>query len=369
MKIEIKDSEKIFRTLYIVIMLVIVITAVMIILEASAEGNGVVSVGCIFSENISSKETDRQEYESLSAVCGDLGVSLTVRENVKADIDSVFDALKILADDKCRIIFFNDPVHARYAAEASIKYPNISFFVRDAKYVADNVSYYGGREYQVRYLSGIIAGMCTGTKIIGYVAPMASDEVNCGINAFTLGVRTTAPDAVVRVRFTASGYHVSTEYDAVNYLLKENADIIAYHCDHMYVPEACREKGVSFIGHRIGNTSGYPTLIADIGTDMYKIYENAVENGLHLNDRELTPFWLGMTEDAVYLNDISSAVPEKAISAVDNAKHDIGSGIDVFSGTIRDDKGYLRCGEDETMGDRKLLTDMYWFTEGVVIDE
>lgn len=350
-------------------MLVIVISAVMLILEASAEGNGVVSVGCIFTGSITEDGEDKYEYESISAVCTDLGVSLTVRDGVAGDTDSISEAVKALAENRCGMIFFTDSVHARYAAEASIKYPNIRFFVRDAKYVADNVSYYGGREYQERYLSGMIAGMITKTKIIGYVAPVSSDEVNRGINAFTLGVRRTAPDAVVRVRFTASGYRVSNEYDAVGYLVKENADIITYSCKHNYVPEICREKNISFIGHGIHDASGYPSLIANIGTDMYKVYENAVQNGLHLNDRELTPFWLGLSEDAVYLKDISYTVPTKVISEVGNAKQTIISGLDVFSGYIRDDKGYVRCGEKETMGDRKLLTEMYWFTEGVVIDE
>ena len=67
-----------------------------------------------------------------------------------------------------------------------------------------NMSSFFGRMYQVRYLSGIIAGMKTQTGEIGYVAAFPIPEVIRGINAFTLGVRSVRPDATVYVRYCNS---------------------------------------------------------------------------------------------------------------------------------------------------------------------
>ena len=67
-----------------------------------------------------------------------------------------------------------------------------------------NLSTYFGRIYQIRYLSGIVAGLQTETNEIGYVAAFPIPEVNRGINAFTLGVRSVNPDATVYVSWTNS---------------------------------------------------------------------------------------------------------------------------------------------------------------------
>lgn len=369
MKIDIKDSETIFRVLYIVIMIAIVLSAVFLILETSPEEAERISVGCIFAGSVGEDGPSKVKYDCISSVCADAGASLTVRDNVPENADDVAEAVKYLAENKCGVIFFIEPGHARFAASASEKYANIGFFVNDPKYAGDMVSFFGGRKYQERYLAGIIAGYRTKTNVVGYVAPLSNDEVNLCINAFTLGVRSVRLDAQVHVRFTASGYRVSKVNDAVERLAGINADIIAYHSSCTEVPEACEKKGIDFIAYGSDGMEGYNYRIASVGCDRYKLYEYAIRGGTRGKEREMTAFWLGISEDAVDIYDISERVPGEALTAIEAAKQNMISGKDVFSGYIRDMKGLVRCEEDEMISDRMLLTDMFWLAEGVVIDE
>jgi basic membrane protein A len=65
--------------------------------------------------------------------------------------------------------------------------------------MTENMGNYFGRMYQARYLSGIVAGLKTETNNIGYVGAFEIPEVVRGLNAFTLGVQSVNPEAVVNV--------------------------------------------------------------------------------------------------------------------------------------------------------------------------
>ena len=43
--------------------------------------------------------------------------------------------------------------------------------------------------------------------------------------------------------------------------------------------------------------------------------------------------------------------------------------FDVFYGPITDNEGNIRIKEGQSMTDKAMLNDMFWYVEGVVIDE
>ena len=66
-----------------------------------------------------------------------------------------------------------------------------------------------------------MAGLKTETNVIGYVAAFNIPEVVRGINAFTLGVRSVNPDAVVKVKWTNTWYDPTKEkMQPLPYLMK-----------------------------------------------------------------------------------------------------------------------------------------------------
>ena len=108
----------------------------------------------------------------------------------------------------------------------------MKFFHASGIKTGPNVSTFFGRIYQMRYLSGIVAGMQTKTGKVGYVAAFDIPEVVRGINAFTLGVRKANPDANVIVRWTKSWEDDEICAKATRSLLQgDSIDVLAMHTD------------------------------------------------------------------------------------------------------------------------------------------
>ena len=83
------------------------------------------------------------------------------------------------------------------------------------------------------------------------------------------------------------------------------------------------------------------------------------------NSANIKIYWVGMEENAVKLTDFSTLVSEDIKIKVDEAKRQILAGKDVFSGVIYDNKGNLRCKENQTISDEVLLEGFDWYAEGV----
>ena len=115
--------------------------------------------------------------------------------------------------------------------EVAQEYPDVIFEHCSGYKTADNMANYFGRIYQARYLSGMVAGSATETNTIGYVGAFPIPEVVRGINAFTLGVQKTNPDAVVKVVWTNTWFDPVKEREAAVALLDAGADVIAQHQD------------------------------------------------------------------------------------------------------------------------------------------
>ena len=76
---------------------------------------------------------------------------------------------------------------------------------------AKNVGTYFGRDYEGRYLSGIVAGKYTKNNLIGFVAAYPIPEVIRGINAFALGAQAVNPKVKVKVVWANTWYDPATE--------------------------------------------------------------------------------------------------------------------------------------------------------------
>ncbi len=363
------DSGKIFRFLYIAFLLVIIGAALILIINSTLDSPVKDRVGAVFSGAVNEPGWNGANYSGINSACKSMDIELFTCENVPEEREACFRAVSSLAEQKCRAIFLTSYGYARYANDLSAVYPRISFYVNGSDSVNTGAVYYLGRLYQMRYLSGIIAGATTKTGTIGYVAAMPNNEVNRGINAFTLGVRRAAPDAVVRVIFTGAWDAPEEETAAVGRLKELGADVIAYHQNRESVPAACEAAGLDFIG-MYGLTGDYSShLLTSVQCRWSKIYTELIRDMNKGNAKSGRICWLGIKEDAVALSEFSDNVTEKARYEIYLAEDELSAGKLIFSGEIYDNKGVLRCAKDETIPDHALLYGMDWYTEGVVTDE
>ena len=245
------------------------------------------------------------------------------------------------------------------------EYPE-TWFVHVSGYkTADNMSTIFGRMYQPRFLSGLVAGAATQSNKIGYVAAFPIPEVIRGINAFTLGVRASNPEATVHVVWTNVWYSVTQEKEAAEALLDQGADVITHHQSTTEPQKAAADRGLWSIGYDadMRQTVGDSVLTSPLWTWGHK-YIDITEKVL-AGDYGTESYWGGMEDHIATLADYSPLVPDDVRAQVDNYKAMILNGEwDVFCGPVVGQNGEHAVSKGACLTDGEMLG-MDWFVQGV----
>lgn len=270
-----------------------------------------------------------------------------------------------LAQKGYNLIFTTSFGYMDPTIEVAAKYPNVVFMHCSGYKTAKNVGTYFGRIYQARYLAGMIAGKMTKTNVIGYVAAFPIPEVIRGINAFTLGVRSVNPNAVVKVVWTQTWFDPAKERDAADSLLDVKADVITQHQDTPAALQAAEKRGAYAIGYNSDMSKQVPGawLTAPVwnwGT-LYTQVAEEVHNGTWKSDK----IWYGLEHNLVDLAPMSKLVPADVQKLVNDKKAEIASGKDtVFDGPIKDNTGKEVVPAGKSLTDDQKLS-MNFLVEGV----
>ena len=201
-------------------------------------------VGCLLIGSHDDNSYNQSHYEGLEKTAKSLNLHLIYKENVPTD-ETCLKTIEELIAQGCEIIICNSYDFGEWALKAAEKYPEIYFYHATGVHQSKNLATYFARIYQIRYLSGIVAGLQTETNEIGYVAAIPISEVNRGINAFTLGVRSVNKDAVVHVEWSNSWTEdAAAEAAAKDLIEKYNIDVIAMHTDSNKVLEVAEKEGI-----------------------------------------------------------------------------------------------------------------------------
>lgn len=323
-------------------------------------------IGFIMTGSMEEEGWNGMHYQGVSEACSDLDLELLVREDIKEFRGECGPAIKDLVNCGCKMIILASYGYAEEVKEVIKQYPEVSFYSISSDFQADNLTSYFFRMYQARYLAGIVAGLQTENNKIGYVAAMPNNEVNRGINAFTLGVRRVNPSAVVTVAWSHAWDDEEKERRKADHLIEDTGvDVITYHQNRAYVIEEAEKAGIYSIGYhqRLENCSD-KYLTAAVG-DWKLTYEAIIRQYLRGNSADVKIYWVGIDENAVKLSEFSPVVSEDIKAEVTRATNEILAGQDVFSGVIYDREGNLRCKENQVIQDEVLLEQFGWYVEGV----
>lgn len=362
--------KKIIITAIIIVVAIVAGIFVINIYEADAEvTKQPTNVGLILNGYKDDKSWSQSHYESLRSSAAELNLNIICKEYVT--VDTIAAEIDELVSKKCRMIIANSDLFKDYISEAAELYPEVYFFHASGTDYGKNLCSYFGRMYQARYLSGIVAGLQTETNCIGYVAAMPISEVNRGINAFTLGVRSVNPEAVVYVRWTDSWTaDLAAEYAAEQLIAERNIDVMTVHTDTLAPLLIAEEQGISAIGYNVDNREEYPNayLTAAIW-DWETFYTSKLLSclqGKFVGEN----YWEGLESGMVSVAPLSENVKQGTEEVLENARDRILSGTyDVFYGPIYDNEGALRVAEGECLTDNAMLNEFDWYVEGVVIEE
>lgn len=327
-------------------------------------------VGVLLNGPLHDRSWGESHYEGLEKSALELNLDIIYRENIPENSDCL-DVMEDLVKEGCKIIICNSFSYGEWELQMSHKYPDVYFFHATGVETSKNLSTYFGRIYQMRYLTGIIAGLTTKTNEIGYVAAFPISEVNRGINAFTLGVKYVNPDATVYVKWSNDWHNDEVTAKAANELFdSHNIDVTAMHTDSLAVLSTADERGIYSIGYNYDNSSMYPkTFLTAPVWNWYHFYSTYILEALQ-GKLSGDSYWLGAETGIVALSPMTNNVSEEAKKTVESEKKKLESmDFDVFYGPIYDTEGRLRVQEDENMSDDSMLNSFDWYVEGVVIDE
>lgn len=362
--------KKVFIVAVIIVVAIIIGIFVINIYEADTEvTKETTKVGVILNGSIDDRSWSQSHYEGLEATAQELNLSIIYKEYVvPEEIPGIIDEF---VKEDCKVIVANSFEFGEYINEAAKEYPEIYFLHATGVGEDKNLSTYFGRIYQIRYLSGIVAGLQTETNEIGYVAAFPIPEVNRGINAFTLGVRSVNPDATVYVSWTNSWNDDTATADATNKLLvNHNIDVLAMHTDSLMALEIAQQEGIMSIGYNLDNSQDYPdTYLTAAVWDWEEFYTPVILKCLQ-GKFVGKHYWEGIETGMVSLAPLTNLVDKETEAIVNREMEKLNSGTyDVFYGPIYDNEGNLRVEEGECMTDNAMLNEFDWYVEGVVSDE
>lgn len=327
-------------------------------------------VGFILNGTVNDHSWGESHYNGMEKSALELNLDVTYKENVPEDESSIAVMEELVAAG-CKIIICNSFGYGTWELECAEKHPDVSFFHATGVEEADNLATYFGRIYQMRYLSGIVAGMQTETNEIGYVAAMPIAEVNRGINAFALGVRLVNPEATVYVKWSNSWTGETENGVATQELIGEhNIDVLAIHTDAMSPLEIADKNKIWTIGYNVDNSQRFPnTYLTAPVWNWEQFYEPRILECLQGKFRGIH-YWEGVETGIVDLAPFTQNVKQGTAEKVEQERERLMNGtFDVFYGPITDNEGNIRIKEGQSMTDSAMLNDFFWYVEGVVADE
>lgn len=353
------------------VILAVIIVGILLINGAERETDVTkekTKVGLILNDSCTDRTWGQSHYEGLQKSAEDLNLEILYQENVPEN-ETCIGVMENMIAEGCRVIICDSLNYGDWELQVAQKHPEVYFLHAGGTQSAKNMASYFGRIYQMRYLSGIVAGLQTKTNEIGYVAAYPISEVNRGINAFTLGVRAVNEDAIVYVAWSDTWTENDWTEEATKKLLAEHdIDVLTMHTNSLRVLEIAEEKGIWSIGYHLDNADLFPdTFLTAPVWNWSSFYERAIMECLQEKFVGKN-YWEGVENGLVELAPLTDHVVEGAAKQVEEARKRMEEGTyDVFYGPIYDQNGVLRVEAGENMSDEALLNEFDWYVEGVVI--
>lgn len=336
----------------VVCVIVLAAAAVLTGFWSDRKGAGVLKVGFVYSEDESTPYTANfvKAQRALEEEYGSK-VEILAKSNVLSR--ECETPIRDLIRDGVKIIFIN--MDTDIPVTLAREFPQVQFCQASMPTISiegtpENYHTFNGEIYQARYVSGIAAGMklrqlldsgalLPKDALVGYVGANSTAEVISGYTAFLLGVRSVAPEATMRVRYTGSWSNFAAEKEQTRELINEGCVIIAQHVNTMAPAIVCEEaaaagRTVYHIGYHQSmmdvapsssltsvRTNWAPYVIQAVQAVMDdQVIEKVVE--AHAHGRDLSAGFESGWVELMELNKFIAAegTQEKVANAIENMK-------------------------------------------------
>lgn len=291
-------------------------------------------------------------------------VKTTFVENVSegADAERVITQLAKAGND---VIFTTSFGFMNPTLKVAKRFPKVVFEHATGYKRAKNMSTYGLRTYEGRYVSGVAAGLVTQSNVIGYIGTFPIPEVIRDINAAYLGAKRVNPNIKIKIKWVNTWYDPGKESDAANALMDEGADVILQHTDSPAPLLAAEKRGVWGIGQASDMSHYAPkTHLFSVRNHWAPHYIETVEsvmNGTWTSE----DYWGGLKDNVLQIVSVNPALPDTIKQAIQTTQDKIKSGeIVPFRGPLKDNQGTIKVEAGSQATDQALVS-MKWYVEGI----
>jgi basic membrane protein A len=335
--------------------------------QTSNPSNEPVKAGFVYVSPITEAGWTKQHDEGRKAVEKALGNK--VKTTFVADVAEGADAERVirdLAQQGHQIIFTPSFGYMEPTLKVAKDFPNVKFESVTGYKTAANVAASNARYYEGRYLAGIAAGRMTQSNVAGYVAGFPIPEVLQGINAFTLGMRSVNPKAVVKVVWLNAWFDPPREREAAMALFNQDVDVIAFHTGSTAVMAAAQERGKMAVAYhsdmRMVGPDAQIIAVTHQWGDYYTRRVKAVMDGRWTSGT----VWGGVKDGMVRVGDFGPKVHKKVQDEVLAQQKKMGAGqLHPFTGPITDNEGRNVLPAGQQLSDEQILS-MNFLVAGVV---
>ena len=275
----------------------------------------------------------------------------------KTDADACFEAA---VKDGAQVIFATTPSLIDACRRAAAAHPNIKILNCSVAMPYPGVRTYYSRIYETKFLAGAIAGACSHSDLLGYVAAAPIFGVPASVNAFALGARLVNPRAVVKLRWSC------TEADPLASLIKDGVDVISNH--EWFAPEL-PQAPFGLIRIQSGGTKEplaatfwnwgafYEKLLRDILLGHWED-ESANRSAAAIN------YWWGLQSGVIGVTP-AEKLPEGVKALFETLKNSIIDGrLDPFRRVMSDQEGIVRNDGNRWLSPSEILH-MDWLSDTI----
>ncbi len=326
-------------------------------------------IGFVYVTPVLGTGWTQQHEQGRRAVQAALGAQ--VQTTAVADVPEGADAERVirdLAQTGHKLIFTTSFGYMEPTLKVARDYAGVKFESITGYRQADNVATANARYYEGRYLAGIAAARMSSSGVAGYVAGFPIPEVLQGINAFTLGMRSVNPRAVVRLVWLDSWFDAPREREAAMALMDQGADVLAFHTATPAAMVAAQERGKLAVAYHSDMRSVAPDAQIVAITHQWGAYYTQRARAVLDGQWRSSNVWGGVREGMVRVEGFGSKVPPAVQQEVLARQKDIGAGrLQPFRAqqtAVRDNTGRQVMAPGQALSDAQILQ-MDWLVEGV----
>ena len=215
----------------------------------------------------------------------------------------------------------------RAARQVASDYPETAFLMGSSFEPQEpNFSVFDNFIQECSYLTGLVAGAKTESKLMGMVGGYPIPEVNRLMHAFMAGVREVQPETEFLVTFIGSWYDPPKAKEAAFAMIDAGADVM--YAERYGVSDAAKERGVLAIGNVIDTQEEYPgTILASALWHMEPSIDHAIaqvtggsftaEDYGHLSNLGVGGCSIAPMDDALVSAEVMAMVEEKRAAIAD----------------------------------------------------